>query len=171
MSAGWVVWSLQRSDGSGLEVGQGTRAEAQDSARRRNDAAARQKMTGVAFVALPAGQRPTWDDVPPVPELPPEAPAAQPRTLMSVQNDLSKLAMARFSSPADRAEAWARARGLANEAFELGKAEARQENRKALGRAWGAFLTELPAEFWRCLPYDDPDLYRRLRTALPGEKP
>ena len=31
---GWVVWSLQRSDGSGLEVAQGTEAEMTASAPR-----------------------------------------------------------------------------------------------------------------------------------------
>jgi hypothetical protein len=96
--------------------------------------------------------------------------AAETRTLASVQNDLAALVMSPSRDGA-RAGSVARVRALAEAAFELGKAEARQEGRKALGRAWGAFLTELPAEFWRCLPYDDPDLYQRFREALLGEKP
>jgi hypothetical protein len=166
-TAKWAVWSLQRSDGSGLQVGEGTKAEAQASARRRNEAAVRQKVTSVVFVALPVGQQPTWDDIPPSPE-PAEAPAPRPRTLMSVQNDLSALAQSGPASPSWRADASVAARELAAEAFELGKAESAAEQRKALGKAWSAVLEMIPDEFWRELPYTDPELAARFRKAVLG---
>jgi hypothetical protein len=167
-AAKWAVWSLQRSDGRGLQVSEGTKAEAQASAVRRNEAAVRQKVTSVVFIALPVGQQPTWEDIPPSPE-PAEAPAAQPRTLMSVQNDLSALAQSVPTSPSWRAEASVTARDLAAEAFELGKAESAAEQRKALGKAWSAVLEMIPDEFWRELPYTDPELAARFCRVVLGE--
>lgn len=91
--------------------------------------------------------------------------APEPRTLMSVQGDLAALAMSR---PGGGSSA-VKARELAAEAFELGKAEARQEGRKALGKAWSAVLEMIPAGFWEELPYTDPPLYRRFRAFVLGE--
>ena len=95
-------------------------------------------------------------------------PAAPPRTLMSAQNDLAALVQSRPETPVQRAEASVAARGLAEEAFQLGQADARQEGRAALGKAWSAFLEAIPDEFWRELPYHDPLLALRLRRALLG---
>jgi hypothetical protein len=171
-AARWAVWSLQRSDGSGLQVGEGTKAEAQASARRRNESAVRQKVTSVVFVALPVGKQPTWEDIPPAPE-PPEVPGVvpdirktRPRTLIAVQNDLVGLHDPNSSVlPHFRS---VRARALAEEAFELGKAESAAGQRKALGKAWSVALEVIPDEFWKFLPYDDPELYRRWRAFLLG---
>ena len=95
-------------------------------------------------------------------------PAAPPRTLMSVQNDLAALVQSRPETPVQRAEASVAARGLAEEAFQMGQADARLEGRKALGRAWSAFLAMIPDEFWKELPYHDPELYRQFRKFVLG---
>jgi len=167
----WALWNLQRSDGSGLQVDEGSKTDMETSARLRNGTAERQGIAHiVAFAALPAGYRPTMADLPPLPE-PPQAPAAQPRTLMSVQNDLSALAQQRPETPVQRAEASILARELAAEAFELGKAEAAAEHRKALGKAWSAVLEMIPDEFWKELPYTDPELAQRFCQVVLGEKP
>jgi hypothetical protein len=95
----------------------------------------------------------------------------KPRTLADVQNDLAALAMAHHGLRPAPASSAAKARALAAEAFELGRAEARQEGRKALGKAWSAVLDMIPAEFWEELPYTDPELCRRFRKFALGEPP
>jgi hypothetical protein len=164
MSGVWDVWSMQRSDGSGLVVGEGTEREARASARVRSEAAARHGMSGtVAFIALPRGRQPAWEDLPP---LPPEPEG--PRTLTGVQNDLAALAMAHHGSRAAPDFAVGRARELAAEAYKLGQLNARENGRESLAKAWSAILGLLieDTEFWRCLPYDDPELYARCRQAF-----
>jgi hypothetical protein len=162
----WALWSLQRSDGSGLQVDEGAKADMGASARLRNGTAERNGLAHtMAFVALPYGRQPTMTDLPPLPESS-SAPAAQPRTLMSVQNDLAALFDPNSTTLGHFRPT--RARFLAEEAFQLGKAEQAAEHRKALGKAWSAALDGIPDEFWKFLPYDDPELYRRWRAFLLG---
>jgi hypothetical protein len=61
----WAVWSVQASDMSGVEVDEGTKAEARASAARRNESARKLGMYDVVFTAIPAGRQPSADDPPP----------------------------------------------------------------------------------------------------------
>jgi flagellar biosynthesis/type III secretory pathway protein FliH len=98
--------------------------------------------------------------------------APQARTLMSVQNDMAALAADHIVDPdyaVLAAHLAAKARDLAEEAYELGKAEGRREGRKALGKAWSAALEMIPDEFWAELPYTDPALAARFREVVLGD--
>jgi hypothetical protein len=60
----WAVWSVQASGMSGVEVDEGTEAEARASAARRNESARKFGMYDVVFIAIPAGRQPSADDLP-----------------------------------------------------------------------------------------------------------
>jgi hypothetical protein len=62
-------WAVSRSlryasDMSGVEVDEGTEAEARASAARRNESARKLGMYDVVFTAIPAGRQPSADDLP-----------------------------------------------------------------------------------------------------------
>jgi hypothetical protein len=133
----WALWSLQRSDGQGLVVGEGTKAEMTTAAVRRTETAERLNMRSVAFVALPAGQQPAWDDIPP---LPGGTLAAEPRTVEQVTADLVTLATAGIAADGTRGKTAGRVRELADEMCNLVQDAARAQARKSLAAAWGAWL-------------------------------
>jgi len=65
----WSVWSLTPDHTAWLEVGQDfPQDEAEADAARKNALAVKYKMAGAVFVALPAGQQPGPEHVPPVQE-------------------------------------------------------------------------------------------------------
>jgi hypothetical protein len=137
----WVLWSLQRSDGSGLEVDQGTEADMAAAAARRNEAARRLNALAAVFAALPAGQEPAWDDIPPLPGRPePEEPPAAERTVSQVTDDLVTLALAGIVTDGTRGRTAARVRELCDEMCSLAQDAARARARKSLAAAWGAWL-------------------------------
>jgi hypothetical protein len=133
----WVLWSLQRSDGQGLVVAEGTKAQMTAAAATRTKTSERLNMRSVAFVALPAGQPPTWDDIPPLPDGP-EPPRA--RTVEQVSADLVTLAMAGIATEGTRDKTAARARELTDELCNLAQDAARARARRSLAAAWGAWL-------------------------------
>lgn len=55
-----------------------------------------------------------------------------------------------------------RAELLVDEAYELGRAE----SRKALGRAWGAFLGSITKEMWDDIRVFCPELYAQVMEVL-----
>jgi hypothetical protein len=165
----WDVWSLRRSDLRGLVVDSGSQKAAGNSARRRNEAARAHGLADAVFIILPRGQQPTAADLPPEPEEAPAPVKSGPRGLTAVENDAATLAVSRFATAADRGRAMERARALVSEAFELGRAEARQEGRKSLGVAWGAFLGTITQEMWQDIQAYDPALFERFRAFVLGE--
>jgi hypothetical protein len=88
---------------------------------------------------------------------------------MAVQNDLAAI-VAQPSSLGRAGEA-GRARDLAAEAYEIGRAEAAAEAHKALGKAWGAFLENITTEQWIDIRFFAPETYARFRRVILGRQP
>jgi len=81
------VWSIDLAAGSAVEVDTKPEAQAKADADRRNGSVRKLAMAGVAFAALPAGLRPSRQDVPadllgpaPEPALPDVAQAREKAT-------------------------------------------------------------------------------------------
>lgn len=151
----YVIWNLSRDTGSGIEVDRGPEDRMRESAETRNVVAAAKGMTGAVFVALPAGQKPTGLDIPPLPPAEPARPA-KPRPWHQVQTEAADLGRS-----ADR-----RVPELVDEAYQTGRAEAR----RSLGVAWGAFLGVITEEQWVWIFEDRPDLKADLRKFVLGKE-
>jgi hypothetical protein len=163
------LWNLSRKDAAGVEVDAGPESRIRAAAEARNLTARAVSMTDTVFLALPAGQRPSMLDVP-SPAAP--RPAAPPRQLHVIEQEAAGLAAA--SSAPRRPGRGHQARDLVDEAYQLGKTDAAAEHRKALGKAWSAWLDLMmsvhPPEAGKSLLQDvldlEPGLQERFRAVF-----
>lgn len=162
-AARYALWEVRLPGLELSQVDEGREEVIRSSAGARNTVA-HVTRAGLAFLAAPAGQKPSEDDIawalaevgcPPKRDL----------------DTLKRAAVLLARSPKPRSPDYASERALAvvTEAYELGRRETAEGYRRSLGKAWSAFLGMVSEDTWIYIKYTDPETWQRLREVFLGD--